>query len=99
MEIPKIFKQIDKAPEIRNYKDLNAKFVTMKNEIYELKSDIKNFKEGIEKTNSKSSPDKNYSQELNIKNHFSEQQNSFLNKKLYQNRALLTNFLISNQIN
>ena len=52
----------------------------MKNEIYELKAEIKNFKERIEKTNSKSSPDKNYSQELNIKNHFLEQQNSFLNK-------------------
>ena len=45
----------------------------MKNEIYELKAEIKNFKERIEKTNSKSSPDKNYSQELNIKNHFLEQ--------------------------
>ena len=80
MEIPKIFKQIDKTSEIKNYKDLNAKFVTMKNEIYELKVEIKNFKERIEKTNSKLSPYKNYSQELNIKNHFLEQQNSFLNK-------------------
>ena len=70
VKIPKIFKQIDKTSEIRNYEDLNAKFVTMKNEIYELKLEIKNFKEGIEKTNSKSSPDKNYSQELNIKNYF-----------------------------
>ena len=49
----------------------------MKNEIYELKLEIKSLKEGIEKINSKSSSDKNYSQELNIKNSFLQQQNSF----------------------
>ena len=39
-------------------------------------------KEGIEKMNSKSSPDKNYNQELNIKNSFLEQQNSFLKQEI-----------------
>ena len=51
METPEICKQIDETPEIRDYKDLNAKFVAMKDEIYELKLEIKNFKEGIEKIN------------------------------------------------
>ena len=63
----------------------------MKNEIYELKLEIKSLKEGIEKINSKSSPDKKYNQELNIKNSFLEQQNSFLNKNyttLYQKKKV-----------
>ena len=77
VETPEICKQIDQTPEIVDYKDLNARFVTMKNEIYELKLEIKSLKEGIEKINSKSSSNKNYSQELNIKNSFLQQQNSF----------------------
>ena len=47
-------------------KNLNAKFVAMKDKIYELKLEVKSLKEGIEKIDSKSSPDKNYKQELNI---------------------------------
>ena len=69
--------------EISNLCQINVKFVTMKNEIYELKLEIKSLKEGIEKINSKSSPDKKYNQELNIKNSFLEQQNSFLKQELY----------------
>ena len=71
----------------------------MKDEICELKLEIKDLKEGIEKINSKLSPDQNHKQEINIKNYFSEQQNSFLNQKLYQNRILLTTSFIFNQIN
>ena len=41
VEIPEICKQIDEAPEIIDYKDLNVKFVAMKNEIYELKLNYK----------------------------------------------------------
>ena len=63
--------------EMSNLCQINVKFVTMKNEIYELKLEIKSLKEGIEKINSKSSSNKNYSQELNIKNSFLQQQNSF----------------------
>ena len=64
VEIPEICKQIDKTPELIDYKDLYAQFVTMKNEIYMLKLEIKSLKEGIEITNSKQSPDKNYNQEF-----------------------------------
>ena len=49
----------------------------MKDEIYVLKLEIKSLKEVIEKINLKSSPDKNYNQELNIKNSFLERENSF----------------------
>ena len=59
METPEICKQIGEIPELI-YKDLNAQFVTVKNEIYELKLEIKSLKEAIEKINSKSSPGKNY---------------------------------------
>ena len=69
--------------EMSNLCQINVKFVTMKNEIYELKLEIKSLKEGIEKINSKSSLDKKYNQELNIKNSFLEQQNSFLKQELY----------------
>ena len=62
METPEICKQIDDTPELIDYKDLNAQFVTIKNEINELKLEIKSLKQGIEKINSKSSPDKNYNQ-------------------------------------
>lgn len=71
----------------------------MKDEICELKLEIKDLKKGIEKINSKLPPDQNHKQEINIKNYFSEQQNSFLNQKLYQNRILLTTSFIFNQIN
>ena len=54
----------------------------MKNEIYELKLEIKSLKEGIKKINLKSSTDKYYNQELNIKNSFLEQQNSFLKQEI-----------------
>ena len=73
VETPEICKQIDETPEIIDYKDVSVKFVTMKNEIYELKLEIKSLKEGIEKMNSESSPDGNYNHELNIKNSFIEQ--------------------------
>ena len=73
VETPEICKQIDETPEIIDYKDVSVKFVTMKNEIYELKLEIKSLKEGIEKMNSESSPDGNYNHELNIKNSFLEQ--------------------------
>ena len=53
VETPEICKQIEETPEIFDYKDLNANFVAMKNEIYELKLEIKILKEGIEKINSK----------------------------------------------
>ena len=33
VETPEICKQIDETPEVVDYKDLNTKFVTMKNEI------------------------------------------------------------------
>ena len=59
----------------------------------------KRFQGGIEKINSKLSWDENHNQELNIKNYFSEQQNSFLNQKLYQNRIFLTTSFTFNQIN
>ena len=62
VETPEICKQIDETPELIDYKDLNAQFVTIKNEINELKLEIKSLKQGIEKINSKSSPDKNYNQ-------------------------------------
>ena len=62
METPQIWKQIRKPPEIFDYKDLNAKFVAMKDEIYDLKLEIKKLKEGIEKMNLKSSSNKNYNQ-------------------------------------
>ena len=62
METPEICKQIDETLELLDYKDLNAQFVTIKNEINELKLEIKSLKQGIEKINSKSSPDKNYNQ-------------------------------------
>ena len=55
---------MDRTPEIFNYEDLNAKFVTMKDEIYGLKLEIKSLKDGIEKINSKSSPDRNYNLEF-----------------------------------
>ena len=82
VETPEICKQIDETQELIDYKDLNAQFVTMKNEIYEFKLEIKSLKEGIEKINSKSSPDKDYNRELNIKNAFLEQQNSFLKQEI-----------------
>ena len=62
VETPQIWKQIRKPPEIFDYKDLNAKFVAMKDEIYDLKLEIKKLKKGIEKMNLKSSSNKNYNQ-------------------------------------
>ena len=59
METPEICKQIGETPELIDYKDLNAQFVTVKNEIYELKLEIKSLKEGTEEINSKSSTGKN----------------------------------------
>ena len=99
VEAPEICKQIDETPEIFDYKDLNAKFAVVKDEIYKLKLEIKSLKEGIEKINSKLSLDKNYNEELNTKNYFLEQQFKKKNKKLYQNRILLANFLIFSQVN
>ena len=93
LKTPEICKQIDETPEIFNYKDLNAKFVAMKDETYELKLEIKSLKEGIEKINSKSSPDKNYNQELNIKNSFSEQENSFLKQELISKENIIDKLL------
>ena len=43
VETPEVCKQIDETSEICDYKDLNAKFVAMKDEIYELKLEIKKF--------------------------------------------------------
>ena len=60
VETPGICKKIDETSEIFDYKNLHATFVAMKNEIYKLKLKIKSLKEGIEKINSKSSPEKNY---------------------------------------
>ena len=62
VDTPQIWKQIRKPPEIFDYKDLNAKFVAMKDEIYDLKLEIKKLKEGIEKMNLKWSSNKNYNQ-------------------------------------
>ena len=93
LKTPEICKQIDETPEIFDYKDLNAKFVAMKDETYELKLEIKSLKEGIEKINSKSSPDKNYNQELNIKNSFSEQENSFLKQELISKENIIDKLL------
>ena len=59
VETPEICKQIGETPELIDYKDLNAQFVTVKNEIYELKLEIKSLKEGTEEINSKSSTGKN----------------------------------------
>ena len=55
----------------------------MKDDIHELKLEIKSLKKGIDEINSKSSPDKNYYQELNIRNSFLEQQNYFFKKRNY----------------
>ena len=93
METPEICKQIGETPELIDYKDLNAQFVTVKNEIYELKLEIKSLKEGIEKINSKSSPDKDYNRELNIKNAFLEQQNSFLKQEIISKQNIIDKFL------
>ena len=65
----------------------------MKNKICELKLEIKNLKEGIEKINSKSSPDKNHSQELNVKNSFLEQQNSFLKQEIISKQHIIEKLL------
>ena len=63
-------------------KRLNAKFVAMKDEIYELKVEVKSLKECVEKINSKSLADRNYNQKLNIKTLFLEQQNSFSKQEI-----------------
>ena len=89
VETPEICKHTDEIPEIFDYKDLNAKFVAMKNEIYELKLEIKSLKGGVEKINSKSSPEKNYDHELNIKNSFLEQQNSFLKQEIISKQNII----------
>ena len=65
----------------------------MKNEIYELKLEIKSLKEGIEKINSKSSSNKNYNQELNIKNSFLEQQNYFLKQEIISKQNIIEKIL------
>ena len=65
----------------------------MKNEIYELKLEIKSLKEGIEKINSKSSSNKNFNQELNIKNYFLEQQNSFLKQEMISKHNIIDKLL------
>ena len=65
----------------------------MKNEIYELKLEIKSLKEGIEKINSKSSSNKNFNQELNIKNYFLEQQNSFLKQEMISKQNIIDKLL------
>ena len=93
VETPEICKQIDETPEIFNYKDLNAKFVAMKDETYELKLEIKSLKEDIEKINSKASPDKNYYQELNIKNFVLEQQNYFLKEEIISKQNIIDKLL------
>ena len=93
VETPEICKHTDETPEIFDYKDLNAKFVAMKNEIYELKLEIKSLKGGIEKINSKSSPEKNYDHELNIKNSFLEQQNSFLKQEIISKQNIIDKLL------
>ena len=87
VETPETCKQIDETPEICDYKDLNAK---LKDEIYELKLEIKNLKEGIEKINSKLSPDKNYDQE---KNSFLEQQSSFLKQEIISKQNIIGKLL------
>ena len=43
--------------------------------------------------NSKSSPDKNYNQELNIKNSFLEQQNSFLKQEIISKQNIIDKLL------
>ena len=65
----------------------------MKNEIYELKLEIKSLKEGIEKINSKSSSNKNFNQELNIKNYLLEQQNSFLKQEMISKQNIIDKLL------
>ena len=50
-------------------------------------------KEGIEKINSKSSPGKNFSQELDIKNSFLEEQNSFLNQEIMSKQHIIGKLL------
>ena len=45
------------------------------------------------KINSKSSPAKNYSQELNIKNSFLEEQNSFLNQEIISKQYIIDKLL------
>ena len=69
VETPEICKQVDKSPEIFDYNDLHAKFEIW-NEIYELKLEINSFKQCTKNINSKSSPGKNYNQELIIKGTF-----------------------------
>ena len=54
---------------------------------------IKSLKEGIEKMNSKSSPAKNYNQELNIKNSLLEQQNSFLKQEIISKQNIINKLL------
>ena len=93
VETPEICKKTDETPELIDYKDLNAQFVTMKNEIYELKLEIKSLKEGIEKINSKSSSNKNYNQELNIKNSVLEQQNYFLKQEIISKQNIIDKLL------
>ena len=93
VETPEICKQIDETLELIDYKELNAQFVTMKNEIYELKLEIKSLKEGIKKINLKSSTDKYYNQELNIKNSFLEQQNSFLKQEIKSRQNIIDKLL------
>ena len=61
----------------------------MKDEIHELKLEIKSLKKGIDEINSKSSPDKNYYQELNIRNSFLEQQNSFFKKEIISKQNII----------
>ena len=50
-------------------------------------------KEDIDKINSKSSPGKNYNQELNIKNSFLEQQNSFLQQDIISKENIIDKIL------
>ena len=65
----------------------------MKDEIHELKLEIKSLKKGIDEINSKSSPDKNYYQELNIRNSFLEQQNSFFKKEIISKQNIIDKIL------
>ena len=65
----------------------------MKDEIHELKLEIKSLKKGIDEINSKSSPHKNYYQELNIRNSFLEQQNSFFKKEIISKQNIIDKIL------
>ena len=92
VETPKICKQIDKTPKIFDYKDLNAKFVAMKDEICGLKLEIKSLKECIEKINSKPSPGRNYNQELN-KNSFFRTTKFFLKEEIALKQNIIDKLL------